>query len=154
MRGGVFVHCLNEVIMFKHILVAGAIALACGYPMLAAANDSDEMEKLRAEVQQMKQSYEARIQSLESKLEQVQSSAVKAEASAAKAETAAVQASSQTTTASASAFNPGIALILSGIYSNLSQNPNDYTITGFQSGGNRLNTASPPLAIDVVMVRT
>jgi hypothetical protein len=120
--------------MFKRILLASAITLACGYPLLAAANDSEEMEKIRAEVQQMKQSYEARIQSLESRLEQVQSSAVKAEASAAKAETAAVQASSQTPL-SASAFNPGVSLILSGIYSNLSQNPNDYTITGFQAGG-------------------
>jgi hypothetical protein len=92
------------------------------------------MEKIRAEIQQMKQNYETRIQSLENKLEQAQASAGKAEASAAKAETAAVQASSQST-ASASAFNPGISLILSGTYANLSQNPENYTITGFQSGG-------------------
>jgi len=121
--------------MYKRKLMARAIALTFLLPIAAQANDSEEIEKLRAEIQQMKQNYEGRIQTLESKLEQAQVSAGKAEASAAKAETAAVQASGQTTS-SANAFNPGIALILSGIYSNLSQNPNDYTITGFQSGGN------------------
>lgn len=120
--------------MIKRILLAGAVALVCGYPMLAAANDSDEMEKIRAEVQQMKQSYEARIQSLESRLEQVQNSAGKAEESAAKAETAAIQASANKAPASSNAFNPDISLILSGIYANRSQN-SDYHITGFQTGG-------------------
>jgi hypothetical protein len=120
--------------MVKSKLAACAVAAACVFPAWASANDSEEMEKIRAEIQQMKQNYEARIQSLENKLEQAQASAGKAEASAAKAETAAVQAASQTT-ASAGAFNPGIALILSGTYANLSQNPDNYTITGFQSGG-------------------
>jgi hypothetical protein len=120
--------------MVKSKLAACAVAAACVFPAWASANDSEEMEKIRAEIQQMKQNYEARIQSLENKLEQAQASAGKAEASAAKAETAAVQATSQTT-ASAGAFNPGIALILSGTYANLSQNPDNYTITGFQSGG-------------------
>jgi hypothetical protein len=121
--------------MYKHILLVGAMALICGYPMLAAANDSDEMEKIRAEVAQMKQTYEARIQSLENKLEQVQGSANKAETSAANAETAAVQAASKSSPSSSNAFNPDISLILSSTYANLSQNPNNYTITGFQSGG-------------------
>ena len=120
--------------MFKHKLLASAVALACGYSTLAAANDNDELEKLRAEVQQMKQGYEARIQSLESKLEQVQSSAGKAEESAAKAESAAIQATSNRAPASSNAFNPDISLILSGIYANRSQD-SDFHITGFQAGG-------------------
>jgi hypothetical protein len=120
--------------MVRSKLTACAVAAACALPAWASANDSEEMEKIRAELQQMKQNYEARIQSLENKLEQAQALAGKAEASAAKAETAAVQATSQTT-ATAGAFNPGIALILSGTYANLTQNPDDYTITGFQSGG-------------------
>ncbi|HEY3326112.1 MAG TPA: hypothetical protein VGK14_02960 [Novimethylophilus sp.] len=124
--------------MFKRKLLAGAVALACGYPMLAAANDSDEIEKLRAEmqqtVQQMKQSYEARIQALENKLEQVQGSAGKAVESAARAEIAADQAAANRAPASGNAFNPDISLILSGIYANRSQN-SDFHITGFQTGG-------------------
>jgi len=119
--------------MYRPKLAACAVAVACAFPAWASANDSEEMEKIRAEIQQMKQNYEARIQALENKLEQAQAGIGQAEASAAKAETAAVQASQ--TTASAGAFNPGISLILSGTYSNLSQNPNDYTITGFQAGG-------------------
>jgi hypothetical protein len=120
--------------MFNRKLLACAVALACGYSTLAAANDSDELEKIRAEVQQMKQSYEARIQSLESKLEQVQGSAGKAEDSASKAEAAAVQAANNRAPASSNAFNPDISLILSGIYANRSQD-SDYHITGFQAGG-------------------
>jgi hypothetical protein len=120
--------------MYRPKLAACAVAAACAFPAWASANDSEEMEKIRAEIQQMKQNYEARIQSLENRLEQAQAGVGKAEASAAKAETAAIQATSQNT-ASASAFNPGISLILSGTYSNLSQNPKDYTITGYQAGG-------------------
>jgi hypothetical protein len=120
--------------MFKRRLLAGAVALACSHAIPAAANDNDELEKLRAEVQQMKQGYEARIQALENKLDQVQSSAGKAEEHAAKAEDAAIQASANKAPASSNAFNPDISLILSGIYANRSQN-SDYHITGFQAGG-------------------
>ncbi len=120
--------------MFKRRLLACAIALACGHAIPAAANDNDELEKLRAEVQQMKQGYESRIQALESKLEQVQSSAGKAEEHAAKAEDAAIQAAANKVPTSSNAFNPDISLILSGIYANRSQN-SDYHITGFQAGG-------------------
>ncbi len=120
--------------MFNRKLLACAVALACGHSPLAAANDSDELEKIRAEVQQMKQSYEARIQSLESKLEQVQGSAGKAEESASKAEAAAIQASNTRAPAASNAFNPDISLILSGTYANRSQD-SDYHITGFQTGG-------------------
>jgi hypothetical protein len=125
---------LNEVIMFNRKLLVCAVAFACGYPMLAVANDSDELEKIRAEVQQMKQSYESRIRSLENKLEQVQGSAGKAEESASKAEAAAIQASNNRVPASSNSFNPDISLILSGVYANRSQD-SDYHITGFQTGG-------------------
>lgn len=120
--------------MTKRTLKACVALAAFALPGMAAANDSAELESIRAEIQQMKQNYEARIQGLENKLQEAQTSAGKAQESAAKAETAAVQATSQTT-ASASALNPGISLILSGTYANLSQNPDDYTITGFQAGG-------------------
>jgi len=124
---------LEDIIMLQQKLPALAVALLCAAPALATANDDAELEKIRAEIQQMKQSYEARIQSLESKLEQAQASAGAAEKSAAKAETAAAEASTRTTV-SGNAFNPGISLILSGIYANRSQD-SDYHITGFQTGG-------------------
>lgn len=118
--------------MFRSKLTACTVAIALAAPAIAAAADSAEMENIRAEIQQMKQSYEARIQALEARLEQTQASAGKAEVSAAKAETAALQTA--TTPSSAGAFNPGISLILSGIYANRSQD-SKYHISGFQSGG-------------------
>ena len=38
-------------------------------------------------------------------------------------------------TASASAFNPAISAVLQGVYANLSQDPNNYAITGFVPSG-------------------
>lgn len=119
--------------MIKRALKACVVLSAFALPGMAAANDNAELEKIRAEIQHMKESYEGRIQTLENKLQAAQTSAGKAQESAAKAETAAIDASSRTP-ASANAFNPGISLILSGIYANRSQN-SDSHITGFQAGG-------------------
>ena len=106
-----------------------AAVLTCLLPMAAQANDSDELEKLRAELQEMKQSYEGRIKSLETRLQQTETVAGDA---AKTADSAALQASSKPS--ASNAFNPDISLILSGIYANRSQDSN-YHITGFQAGG-------------------
>ena len=110
-----------------------AIALVFLLPAAANANDSDEMEKLRAEIQQMKQNYETRIQSLESRLKESETVARQADK---KADDALVQASAKpnTTPTSSNAFNPDISLILTGTLANRSQDSN-YHITGFQAGG-------------------
>jgi len=115
--------------MYKRKFMARAIALAFLLPMAAQANDSEEMEKLRAELQQIKQNYETRIQSLETRLQQTETVAGQADK---KAEAATVQASSRP--ASSNALNPDISLILSGTYANRSQD-SDFHITGFQAGG-------------------
>ena len=115
--------------MYNHKVMARAIALAFLLPTAANANDSDEMEKLRAEIQQMKQSYETRIQSLESRLKDTETVATQADK---KADDAAVQASSKPS--SSNALNPDISLILTGTLANRSQDSN-YHITGFQAGG-------------------
>lgn len=115
--------------MFKPRLLVRAVALTFLLPLAAQANDSSEMEKLRAEIQQMKQSYEGRIQSLEARLQQTEAVAGQAEKTA---ESAQIQASSRPV--SSNAFNPDISLILSGTYANRSQD-SDYHITGFQAAG-------------------
>jgi hypothetical protein len=115
--------------MFSQKLLVRAIALTFLLPVAAKANDSNELEALRAEIQHMKQSYEARIQTLESRLQNTE--AVAGEAGK-KAEEASVQASARPT--SSNAFNPNISLILSGTYADRSQDSN-YHITGFQAGG-------------------
>ena len=116
--------------MHNHKLMARAIAFAFLLPAVANANDSDEMEKLRAEIQEMKQSYETRIQSLESRLKDTETVATQADK---KADDAAVQASSKPS--SSNALNPDISLILTGTLANRSQD-SSYHITGFQAGGN------------------
>lgn len=115
--------------MYTQKILVRAIALTFLLPVAARANDSEELEKLRAEIQQMKQSYETRIQSLESRLQQTETFANQADK---KADEASVQAS--TKPSSSNAPNPDISLILSGTYANRSKDSN-YHITGFQAGG-------------------
>jgi hypothetical protein len=119
--------------MMTNKLMARAIALAFLLPAAAQANDSDEMEKLRGELQEMKKTYESRIQSLESRLNQTETIANGADK---KADDAAVQASNKPSTkpTSSNAFNPDISLILTGTLANRSQDSH-YHITGFQAGG-------------------
>ena len=57
--------------MIKRIFLASAIALVCSYPMLAAANDSDEITRLNFELTRAKQeldSTSSQIAELEKKL--------------------------------------------------------------------------------------
>lgn len=115
--------------MFNQKILVRAIALTFLLPAVAKANDSNELEALRAEIQQMKQSYEARIQTLESRIQTTETVAGEADK---KAEKASVQASARPT--STNALNPDISLILSGTYANRSQDSN-YHISGFQAGG-------------------
>src|SRR5262245_208200 len=116
--------------MFKRDLIGAAVAF--GLAGTAQGQDG-ELAKIREEIKQMKDGYEQRIQSLEKRLAEAEAKAGKAEESAAKAESAAV--ASQSRPATESAFNPAISLILQGTYSNTSQDPNTYQITGFVPSG-------------------
>ena len=115
--------------MYNPKILVRAIALTFLLPSAAKANDSSELEALRAEIQQMKQSYETRIQSLEKRLQQTETIADQADK---KADEVSIQASTKPT--SSNALNPDISLILSGTYANRSKDSN-YHITGFQAGG-------------------
>jgi hypothetical protein len=125
--------------MLRHTLSACVAASALIAPPLQAASDQD-LEAIRAEIRQMREAYEARIQALEARLKQAENTAKEAQSTAAKADEKANQAavapvSAPAATPGANAFNPAISLILSGVYSNLSQDPADYRITGFIPGG-------------------
>ncbi|MBI5908539.1 MAG: hypothetical protein HY848_01070 [Betaproteobacteria bacterium] len=133
--------------MIKQTLLAAAVAAALAGPGTAAAVTDAEMKELREQVQQMKREYEQRIEALEKRLQQAEGASQKAEGAAAraegvaanavvrsvKAESAAVQAGSRP--ASEAAFNPAVSLILNGVYSNLSQDPARFRITGFAPTG-------------------
>ncbi|HEY3431773.1 MAG TPA: TonB-dependent receptor [Rhodocyclaceae bacterium] len=121
--------------MFKpRISWAMMIALPL-FSMPAFAADNADLKALREEISRLRDSYESRINSLEQRLAQAETSAGKAEASAAKAETTAAAASVAATArpANEAAFNPALSLILSGMYTNLKDNPSKrpYAIKGF-----------------------
>jgi hypothetical protein len=133
--------------VIKQTLMAAAVAAALSVPGTASAVTDAEMKELREQVQQMKREYEQRIEALEKRLQQAEGAshkaedaaakaegvAANAEARSAKAESAAVQASIRP--ASEAAFNPAVSVILNGVYSNLSQDPARFRITGFAPTG-------------------
>jgi hypothetical protein len=94
--------------MYRKGTMALAVAAALGLPLAAGAQTQDELKALREQVRQL----DKRVQDAEATAQQ-----------------AAVQASSRP--ASESAMNPAVSVILNGIYSNLSQDPNGFKINGF-----------------------
>ncbi len=118
--------------MLRPTLMAAAIAVAV--PALAtSARADDNLDALRAELKQLKESYEARIQALETRLQAAESQASQAVQKADQAAQAADQAESRASNAAAQAqaagdatpasalsrFNPEISLILQGQYAHL-----------------------------------
>src|SRR5712672_4609198 len=90
--------------MYRKATMALAVSAALGLPHAAKAQAQDELRSLREQVRQL----DRRVTD---------------------AEQAAIQASSRP--ASESAMNPAVSVILNGIYSNLSQDPNTFRINGF-----------------------
>jgi hypothetical protein len=88
--------------------MALAVAAALGLPNEVWAQTQDELKALREQVRQL----DKRVQDAEATAQQ-----------------AAVQASSRPI--GENAMNPAVSLILNGIYSNLSQDPNTYKLNGF-----------------------
>lgn len=124
-----------------------ASALIVTRPALAAS-DAD-LDQLREEIRQLKQSYETRIDALEARVKAAEAAAnresgtasaptpvpVSAVPPAAVAPQAASPSSSAPPTASAAnAFNPAISAVLEGVYANLSQDPTRYALAGFSLG--------------------
>ena len=100
-----------------------------------AASDAD-LEKIRTEIQLLKQNYETRIQALESRLQQAEGRADAAQTTARQAQEQVQQvAATPSVSAAANAFNPEVSLILTGTYAHLSQDPKQYRLTGFIPGG-------------------
>ena len=98
-------------------------------PTLAIAEDS--VAALRAELETLRADYAARLGALEARIAELGTPAaaeqpVLAEATAPEAGTAG---------ASPSAFNPAISLILSGTYSDISEDPESWRIAGFLPSG-------------------
>ncbi len=115
---------------FKY--VAAFMTLACG--LLPAISRADDVATLRAELEALKSEYAARVGALEAKIEQLDAAAVAIAPDPYAAQSAATR-SAGGGQSSASAFNPAISLILSGNYTNLSEDPESWQIAGFMPSG-------------------
>ncbi|MFO1405913.1 MAG: hypothetical protein U1F08_00130 [Steroidobacteraceae bacterium] len=126
--------------------VSAVLAAAALLPSVAAAATDADVESLRAEIARLKAEYAERITKLEAQVEQLQSNpdvgataavdqqvaaAGPADASPPEEYAAPAAEPAASGSGSATAFNPAISLILSGTYSDLSRNPEDYVIQGF-----------------------
>lgn len=121
--------------MFKKTVLMAALGAACVVPYASAADDK-ELAAIRAQIQEMKQSYEARLQALEQRLQEAQAAVAQAQNVAAEAQQAtpvpAIPAPAPLApAAAANAFNPNMSLILGGSYANLSQDPANHRFQGF-----------------------
>ncbi len=129
--------------MSRSIRLAGAFALAGLLPCEAFAATDADLAEIRAQIQQLKESYEARIRALEERLKAAETKAATAPPAEPAAASAAAVATAPPPTppppapasVSASAFNPAISAVLQGVYASLSQDPNNYAITGFVPSG-------------------
>ncbi len=101
--------------------VLAASGVLSGFP--ASAADAD-LKALREEIAHLKNAYEQRINALEKRLVETEKQAVAARSTAdSAASQARVAREASRQPAAASAFNPEISLILSGMYNNTSQDP-------------------------------
>lgn len=124
---------------FKRKILSVSISLALAMPLYVQAADIAELAQIREQIKQMKEAYEARIQSLEARLQQAEKTAGNALEKAVNVEDKATRiVSSSSPSTSASTFNPEVSLILSGTYSNLSQDPTNYRIGGFLPNGGEI----------------
>ncbi|MEO5861184.1 MAG: hypothetical protein ABIW48_09490, partial [Burkholderiales bacterium] len=89
---------------------------------------ADDIQDIRNEIKEIRDSYEARIKNLEDRLKAAETKAAEPQAQAPVAKPA----------ASAASFNPGIGLILSGFYKNLGKDPGTYSIAGFVPSGGEI----------------
>jgi len=132
-------------------LGVGLFCLSSHPPAFAAG--ADELEQVKSELAELRQSYESRLQALEKRIAELQQSAAPANAASARAASPPSPAAPAGRSAgaevpppppvvaatpaapSATAFNPAISLILAGRYANLSRDPDTYKLQGFVPTG-------------------
>lgn len=120
--------------MFKKTCFSVAIAALLCHPLAAIAASDADLQAIREQIHQLKQSYEQRILLLEQRLElaetkQAESTATQTRASTQQASVTPVQSAAS----SEGAFNPAVSLILAGTYGTLRQT---IPATGFAMSAN------------------
>jgi len=113
----------------RFFLAPLAVALAL-FSLAARAATDAELAEIREQIRQLKESYEARIQALEDRLKAAEAQRSAAEPAAQPPAPAPVAATPAPASGIA-AFNPAISAVLQGTYAKLSQDPNQYRLSGF-----------------------
>jgi hypothetical protein len=121
---------------------SSAFALALLVPEVSLAATDADLAEIRDQIRQLKESYEARIQALEQRLKDAEARTTPAPAGAAQAQPAtpppapvAPPVAAAAPASGIAAFNPAISAVLQGTYTNLSQDPNKYALSGFAPSG-------------------
>jgi hypothetical protein len=131
--------------MFKKTLLTTALCAtfiaAFVTPLSASASEDKELIEIRTQIKLMKDSYEARMLALEKRLEQAEAKNAQAVQQApvlAELKQTPPPAPTRAVVTSSNAFNPAIALNLSGTLANLSQDPTQYRLQGFMPNGGEI----------------
>jgi len=115
--------------MKSKTLLASMISAALFSTMPVHAGDLDD---LKAEFMQMRQDYEQRIADLEQRLQQTETNTQQVQQQVAQVKSA--PAPVPVAAKSTNSFNPAISAVLNGQFSDYSNDPDDYEISGFSLG--------------------
>jgi hypothetical protein len=123
--------------MHRHAWAPAAMAAALAFSSPVGAATDAELADIREQIRQLKETYESRINALEARLREAEARAANlatpaAAAPAAQAAVAPPPPASAPAASGIAAFNPAISVVLQGTYTNLSQDPKQYGIAGFQ----------------------
>jgi len=121
--------------MYYRSLAHGALALALGMATNAHAATDADLDAIRGEIRQLKESYEARIRALEDRLKNAEAATAAPAAAPPPPSSPAPVAAAAAASGGIAAFNPAISAVLQGAYINLSQDPNKYMLFGFVPSG-------------------
>lgn len=118
--------------MANKIYLSAVVAALLIHPFSASAASDADLQAIREQIQQLKQSYEQRIAQLEQRLQQAETVAAKTAIPAAAQQPARNTAPNSN---SEGAFNPAVSLVLNGNYGRLTQDPASRA-TGFAMSAN------------------
>ena len=113
----------------------GVLAITVIPPaQLLAASDA-EVAELKHMLQELRQDYESRIAILENKIDAAEAKANSAEEKAQSLQDKEIADNESRVAADDNRFNPALSIVLQGTAANYSQDPDDWYLPGFQTGG-------------------
>ncbi len=120
--------------MSRNIYWCTVFAVLLGNPLNVFAADDTDLQVIREQIQQLKKNDEQRNMQLEQRLQQAESVAAQAQA------TSQQSVRSSAGPSNVNSFNPAVAMILSGTYEQLKQDP-AIPVTGFAMNANNTGYA-------------